>query len=99
MPLNKEELKVKLLRAYAAQLDEQFVGLDEELSLTEIEEVALAFPDGEADRLDGLTVQYPDWWFNLRPSNTEPLLRLNAEANNQQLLNEKTEKLLKIIRS
>ena len=41
MPLNKEELKVKLLRAYAAQLDEQFVGLDEELSLTEIEEVAL----------------------------------------------------------
>jgi len=32
------------------------------------------------DRLDGLTVEHPDWWYNLRPSNTEPLLRLNVEA-------------------
>ena len=45
-----------------------------------IERVATAYPDGEQDRLDGLTVQYEDWWFNLRPSNTEPLLRLNLEA-------------------
>jgi phosphomannomutase len=35
---------------------------------------------GSADRLDGLTVDRGDWWFNLRPSNTEPLLRLNVEA-------------------
>ena len=35
---------------------------------------------GTADRLDGLTVDRGDWWFNLRPSNTEPLLRLNVEA-------------------
>ncbi|MEM7095588.1 MAG: phosphomannomutase/phosphoglucomutase [Actinomycetota bacterium] len=35
---------------------------------------------GECDRLDGLTVDFGDWWFNLRPSNTEPLLRLNLEA-------------------
>jgi phosphomannomutase len=35
---------------------------------------------GTIDRLDGLTVDYGDWWFNLRPSNTEPLLRLNVEA-------------------
>jgi phosphomannomutase len=34
----------------------------------------------ELDRLDGLTVDFGDWWFNLRPSNTEPLLRLNLEA-------------------
>ena len=33
-----------------------------------------------ADRTDGLTVEFGDWWFNLRPSNTEPLLRLNVEA-------------------
>jgi phosphomannomutase len=39
-----------------------------------------AYADGESDELDGLTVQYEDWWFNLRPSNTEPLLRLNVEA-------------------
>jgi phosphomannomutase len=45
-----------------------------------IEQVAAAFPDATQDRLDGLTVDEGDWWFNVRPSNTEPLLRLNLEA-------------------
>jgi phosphomannomutase len=45
-----------------------------------IEKVAEAYADAEQDRLDGLTVDLGDWWFNLRPSNTEPLLRLNLEA-------------------
>jgi phosphomannomutase len=63
-----------------------------------IEEVAAAFPDGSEDRLDGLTVQYRDWWFNVRPSNTEPLLRLNVEARTPELLEEKTTELLRLIR-
>lgn len=45
-----------------------------------IERVSAAFEGCEQDRLDGLTVECGDWWFNLRPSNTEPLLRLNLEA-------------------
>jgi phosphomannomutase len=45
-----------------------------------IDAVAAAFGDVDQDRLDGLTVDLGDWWFNLRPSNTEPLLRLNLEA-------------------
>jgi phosphomannomutase len=45
-----------------------------------IEEVAAAHAGHPQDRLDGLTVDLGDWWFNLRPSNTEPLLRLNLEA-------------------
>src|SRR5690606_12369025 len=45
-----------------------------------IERVAAAYPDAHQDRLDGLTVDNGDWWFNLRPSNTEPLLRLNLQA-------------------
>ncbi len=45
-----------------------------------IERVAAAYPNARQDRLDGLTVDLGDWWFNLRPSNTEPLLRLNLEA-------------------
>ena len=45
-----------------------------------IEQVAAAYPDAAVDRTDGLTVDCGDWWFNLRPSNTEPLLRLNLEA-------------------
>ena len=45
-----------------------------------IERVAAAYADADQDRMDGLTVDFGDWWFNLRPSNTEPLLRLNLEA-------------------
>ena len=46
-----------------------------------MDRVAEAFAGrGEQDRLDGLTVNGPDWWINVRPSNTEPLLRLNVEA-------------------
>ncbi|HEY5886733.1 MAG TPA: phosphomannomutase/phosphoglucomutase, partial [Acidimicrobiales bacterium] len=45
-----------------------------------IDIVAAGFPEAGQDRLDGLTVDLGDWWFNLRPSNTEPLLRLNLEA-------------------
>lgn len=64
-----------------------------------IEEITAVFADGEQDTVDGLTVQYPDWWFNLRPSNTEPLLRLNVEANSKHLLDQKVGALLKIIRA
>ncbi len=45
-----------------------------------MKELGAAYADGEVDWLDGITVQYPDWWFNVRPSNTEPLLRLVVEA-------------------
>ena len=48
-----------------------------------IDKVAGAFAAAEQDRMDGLTVDLGDWWFNLRPSNTEPLLRLNLEAGTQ----------------
>ncbi|HEX7464870.1 MAG TPA: phosphomannomutase/phosphoglucomutase, partial [Actinomycetota bacterium] len=48
---------------------------------------------------DGLTVEFDDWWFNVRPSNTEPLLRLNVEARTEDLLEEKTSAVLDLIRS
>lgn len=46
------------------------------------------------DELDGLSVWYDDWWFNIRGSHTEPLIRLNVEANTQELLKEKTAMLV-----
>ncbi|MDI6739308.1 MAG: hypothetical protein QME74_02975 [Candidatus Edwardsbacteria bacterium] len=52
----------------------------------------------QPDRFDGLTISYKDWWANIRPSNTEPLLRLNIEAVGGQLLEEKRPELLSIIR-
>lgn len=51
------------------------------------------------DWLDGVSIWYEDYWFNVRPSNTEPLLRLNVEADNDQLLKDKTEELVKTIES
>jgi phosphomannomutase len=61
-----------------AQSGEINTRVDDPLAV--IERVAEAYKDAQQDRLDGLTVDLGDWWFNLRPSNTEPLLRLNLEA-------------------
>jgi phosphomannomutase len=63
-----------------------------------IEELAAAFANGRQDRLDGLTVEFDDWWFNVRASNTEPLLRLNVEARTEDRLKEKTAETLALIR-
>ncbi|CAN5559584.1 phosphomannomutase/phosphoglucomutase [soil metagenome] len=51
----------------------------------------------EVDHLDGLTVDNGDWWFNLRPSNTEPLLRLNVEAEDPKVMEQKRDELLELI--
>jgi len=64
-----------------------------------IKEIESIYSDGKKDYTDGVCVEYPEWRFNLRMSNTEPILRLNVESRkNKQLMKEKTEELLKIIR-
>lgn len=63
-----------------------------------LEEIEKQYSSGKIDYLDGITVDFKDWWFNVRPSNTEPLLRLNIEANTKEKLEEKKEELLKLIR-
>ncbi|RPH49733.1 MAG: phosphomannomutase/phosphoglucomutase [Planctomycetota bacterium] len=55
------------------------------------------FPDGRIDKLDGITIEYDDWWFNVRASNTEPYLRLNLEANTPELLETKRSRLFAIL--
>jgi phosphomannomutase len=59
-----------------------------------MEHLAEVFADGAIDWLDGVTVQYDDWWFNVRPSNTEPLLRLVLEARTADLMEERKKVLL-----
>ncbi len=56
------------------------------------------YADGNMYELDGISSEYPNWWFNVRSSNTEPLLRLIVEADTQQLMEEKRDELLKLIR-
>jgi len=59
--------------------------------------VEAAFADAEIDYLDGVTCQYEDWWFNVRPSNTEPRLRLSLEARDEETMNEKLDELKGIL--
>jgi len=54
---------------------------------------------GRISHLDGVSVDFDDWHFNVRPSNTEPLLRLNLEALSEPLLQEKRDEVLELIRS
>jgi phosphomannomutase len=67
--------------------------------LAVIEHVAEVYASAQQDRLDGLTVDLGDWWFNLRPSNTEPLLRLNLEARDRAACDAHTAEVLALIRS
>jgi phosphomannomutase len=62
-----------------------------------IEAVARHYEGASQDRLDGLTVDLGEWWFNLRPSNTEPLLRLNLEAANPEMCAARTAEVLSLI--
>ena len=62
-----------------------------------IDKIAAHYGDAEQDRLDGLTVDFGDWWFNLRPSNTEPLLRLNLEAADRDACARHTDEGLALI--
>jgi phosphomannomutase len=59
--------------------------------------LAERFADGRHDWLDGITVDYDDWWFNVRPSNTEPLLRLNLEATTPAQLEQARARLLAVL--
>ena len=62
-----------------------------------IEKIKEKYLDGRQDYLDGVTVEYKDWWFNVRPSNTEPLLRLTIEADTEELLEQKKKELSEFI--
>jgi phosphomannomutase len=64
-----------------------------------MDEIKTKYHDADnISTLDGVTIEYKDWRANIRPSNTEPLLRLNVEAKSKELVDEKTQELLNIIR-
>jgi len=64
-----------------------------------MQELAETFADGTVEWLDGVSVTFYDWHFNVRPSNTEPLLRLNLEAKSKELMEEKRDQILEMIRA
>jgi len=71
---------------------------DVALKLQELKE-RYAAEGGRISHLDGISVDFDDWHFNVRPSNTEPLLRLNLEALSEPLMEEKRDEVLAVIRN
>jgi phosphomannomutase len=94
----------KTLSQLVKGLNSPYYSIDE-LNLTVkdtkavISKIKETLSDGVQDNLDGLTIEYPDWWCNVRASNTEPVLRLNIEANSKQLLADKTKQLSAMIKT
>jgi phosphomannomutase len=72
---------------------------DQAATLERIEALYAKRDGAKIDHLDGLTVDFGDWWFNLRPSNTEPLLRLNVEASDREIMQRERDELLSLIQS
>jgi phosphomannomutase len=106
-------LMLELLSQRRQRLSELLVPLREQYFLTgeintPVEDVPLKLQElkerytadgGEISHLDGISVDFPDWHFNVRPSNTEPLLRLNLEAFSEKRMEEKRDEVLALIRA
>jgi phosphomannomutase len=96
--LRRQELPlsevVTPLQRYAKSPEINFVVKDK---IAKLQELAKRFPDGAIDYLDGITVSYKDWWFNVRPSNTESYLRLVLEASSEESLARRRAKLESIL--
>ncbi|MGZ4113668.1 MAG: phosphomannomutase/phosphoglucomutase [Actinomycetota bacterium] len=87
----------ELLRPLRRYFDSGEINSEVHDQAAAIERISRAYASGRQDRTDGLTVEFDDWWFNVRPSNTEPLLRLNVEARTPEMLEEKTREVLALI--
>lgn len=85
---------IRPLQRYRASGEINFQCPDKDRVLREL---LKTFADAQVDQLDGVTVQYPDWWFNVRPSNTEPLLRLNLEARTKKMMEERLAELAPLL--
>jgi len=81
---------IKPLRRYHSSGEINFEVADKQAAMNGL---SRKYHDAQIDNLDGVTIMYKDWWFNCRPSNTEPLLRLNVEAKTRSLLEEKLAEL------
>jgi phosphomannomutase len=82
------------LRKYCSTGEINFKVADKD---KKIEQIAEHFKDGKIDYLDGVTIEYKDWWFNVRKSNTEPLLILNLEGDTKEIMKQRKKQVIDII--
>ena len=90
------KLSELIVQKYAISGEINFKMEDKDGALKTIEE---KYSDGKVDKTDGIRVDYDDWWFMVRKSNTEPLIRLVAEAKTQQLLDKKVKEISALLES
>ena len=97
------ENNIKLSEAVKPVMNKYFISEEINTEVTDkigkMEEIAKKYKDGEVSRLDGVAVEYSDYRFCVRPSNTENLLRLTLEAKSEKLMEEKRGELLELIRN
>jgi phosphomannomutase len=93
------ELLEPLRRQYfiSGEINTKLAGMD--LVPAKLQAIASKYADGQQNELDGISVEYPDWHFNVRPSNTEPLLRLNLEGRTPDLMAQKRDEVIALIRA
>jgi phosphomannomutase len=93
------ELLQPLARRYfiSGEINTKLASMD--LVPTKLDQLAARYADARQYKLDGISVEYPDWHFNVRPSNTEPLLRLNLEATTPEMMAAKRDEVVAVIRS
>ena len=93
------ELLEPLRRQYfiSGEINTKLASMD--LVPAKLTAIAAKYSDGHQYELDGISVEYPDWHFNVRPSNTEPLLRLNLEAKTPELMARKRDEVIGLIRA
>jgi phosphomannomutase len=94
-----QQLLEPLRREYfiSGEINTKLAGMDAVPAT--LERIAARYGDGGQATLDGLSVEYDDWHFNVRPSNTEPLLRLNLEAKTPEMMSARRDEVLAIIRA
>ena len=94
--INKKlsELVTPLMKYFATpEINMKVTNADETLA-----KIRNAFPEGESLEIDGVYIQFPDWWFSLRKSNTEPVVRLRIEANTKEKMQQMRDKIVEMIK-
>ncbi len=88
----------ELVREYAPYAKSPEVNLEVKDASAVMTAIKQKYSDAQIDELDGVTVEYADWWFNARASNTEPLLRVTVEANTKEMLDEKVKEVVDFVK-
>ena len=95
--LDKDTTLSKIIKPFKKYSNSGEINFEVKDEVSVLEKLEKRFKDGRISKIDGVRVDYPDWWFLARPSNTEPLLRLIAEAQDKNLLQQKVQLITDII--